>query len=180
MKAFKELGITKTLRVVFYTIILSFFPVFLFPPVRVFFLRLLGIPIGRDTIVHDIKLFNWYHKGLKALRIGNYCFLGNEVMLDLADEIVLEDHVTLSNRALVISHTNVGYKDHPLQRYFPKFSKRVLFKKGSFVGAGAIIMPGVTVGEGAVIGAGAVVLKDVPHWSVVAGVPARIIRKIKK
>lgn len=47
-----------------------------------------------------------------------------------------------------------------------------------WIGAGAIIHPGVTIGDGAVIGAGAVVTKDVPARSVVAGVPAKVIRQI--
>ena len=54
--------------------------------------------------------------------------------------------------------------------------KKVVIKDGAHIGIGAIIMPGVTIGEGAVVGAGAVVVNDVPAYSVVAGVPARVIR----
>ena len=61
--------------------------------------------------------------------------------------------------------------------------KRIDFKKGSFrknvwLGAGAKILPGVTVGENSIVAAGAVVTKSVPKNSVVAGVPAKIIKKV--
>jgi acetyltransferase-like isoleucine patch superfamily enzyme len=53
---------------------------------------------------------------------------------------------------------------------------KVVIKDGAHIGIGAIIMPGVTIGEGAVVGAGAVVVKDVPAYSVVTGIPAKVIR----
>ena len=52
-----------------------------------------------------------------------------------------------------------------------------MFKRGCCVSIGAVIMPGVTVGEGAIVGAGALVTKDVPDWSVVAGVPAKVLKQ---
>jgi acetyltransferase-like isoleucine patch superfamily enzyme len=52
-----------------------------------------------------------------------------------------------------------------------------MIDKDVWIGANCIILPGITVGEGAVIGAGSVVTKSVPPWTIVAGVPARIVRK---
>ena len=49
-----------------------------------------------------------------------------------------------------------------------------------WIGAGAIILPGVTIGEGAVVGAGAVVTKDIPPFAIVVGNPAKIIRYIEE
>ena len=54
----------------------------------------------------------------------------------------------------------------------------ILIKKGAWIGARAIILPNVTVGEGSIIGAGAVVTKDVPPYTVVAGVPAKKIKDL--
>ena len=48
-----------------------------------------------------------------------------------------------------------------------------------WIGVNAVVLPGVTIGEGAVVAAGAVVTKDVPPYSVVAGVPAKVIKKIE-
>ena len=57
-----------------------------------------------------------------------------------------------------------------------ELAKTVTIKKGAWIGARAIILPGITIGTGAIVGAGAVVTKDVPSLSVVAGVPARVIK----
>lgn len=58
-------------------------------------------------------------------------------------------------------------------------SKEIVLKKGCWIGANAVILPGVTVGENAVVGAGAIVTKSVPNKVVVAGNPAVIIKKIE-
>ena len=52
-------------------------------------------------------------------------------------------------------------------------------KRNAWIGAGAVILPGVTVGENAIVAAGAVVSKDVPDNTIVGGVPAKVIRRIK-
>jgi UDP-2-acetamido-3-amino-2,3-dideoxy-glucuronate N-acetyltransferase len=52
-------------------------------------------------------------------------------------------------------------------------------RKGASIGSSATILAGVTVGEGAIVGAGSVVTKDVPPWTIVAGNPARVLRKIE-
>lgn len=57
--------------------------------------------------------------------------------------------------------------------------KPVLIKKNAWIGARAIIMPGVTIGENAVVGSGSVVTKDVPDNTIVVGNPARILRTIE-
>jgi len=74
---------------------------------------------------------------------------------------------------------NVGFEDHPLQRHFPAYSKRVVLKRGCFVGTNVTILPGVTVGECAFVAAGAVVREDVPAYHVVGGVPAQTIRVLQ-
>lgn len=184
MKAVKETGSKKTVRFVLYAIyevlihrIISH--LLYFPQVRQFFLQIVGANIGKDSIIMDVKFFNWHHGGPAGLNVGERCFLGDETLIDLYDNITLEDDVTLAQRVLVLSHTNVGYKDHPLQKYFPKSSKPVVFKKGCFVGASSTILPGVTIGESSFIAAGSVVTSDIPNKSIYAGVPAKLIRKIK-
>jgi maltose O-acetyltransferase len=61
-------------------------------------------------------------------------------------------------------------------RFSGSVLKKITIEKDVWIGAQAVILPGVTVGEGAVVGAGAVVTKDVPPFAIIGGAPARIIR----
>jgi acetyltransferase-like isoleucine patch superfamily enzyme len=65
------------------------------------------------------------------------------------------------------------------QGYPPPISKdSIVVRCGSWIGAGAVILPGVTIGKNAVVGAGSIVTRDVPDFTVVAGNPARVLRRI--
>jgi maltose O-acetyltransferase len=152
----------------------------LLPPVRTFLLRLYGARVGRRVVLHDVRFFNLYRKGLAGLVIGDDCFVGDECLLDLAESIELEPQATLAERVLILTHTNVGYRDHPLQPHFPASVGPVTVERGAFIGAGVLILPGVRIGSCAFVAAGAVVTKDVAPWTVVAGVPARPIRTLDR
>ena len=52
--------------------------------------------------------------------------------------------------------------------------------RGCSTGTGTIIMPGVSIGEGAIVGAGSLVTKDIPAWTIAAGRPAKVLKKIKE
>lgn len=177
MKALHEIGWRKAARFLFYTLAMVPYAAALFPPVRRLWLCLLGARVGARTILHDVRFFNLYRRGLSGLDIGRECFVGNDCLLDLAEGIRLEDQVTLAERVLVLTHTNVGYADHPLQARFPAMAAPVTIRTGSFVGAGAIILAGRTLGPRAFVAAGSVVTEDVPSDALVAGVPARVIRR---
>ncbi|MBI4065007.1 acyltransferase [Candidatus Gottesmanbacteria bacterium] len=98
--------------------------------------------------------------------------------MDVRGGITLGDQVTLSNGCFIISHINVGFADHPLQKKYPTKEAPVMIKRGAYIGTGAILLPGVTIGAESVVGAGAVVTKNVPDHVVVVGVPARVFKKI--
>ena len=176
MKALGEIGIGRAVRFGFFTFAMLPYRAALFPQLRAPWLRLLGARIGPRSIVHDVRFFNLYRRGLSGLTIGAECFLGDECLLDLAEAIRLEDQVTLAERVVVLTHTNVGYQDHPLQARFPAMAAPVTIRRGSFVGAGATLLPGVTIGPNAFVGAGAVVTADVAEGALVVGVPAREVR----
>lgn len=171
MKTLKTVGIWKAIRFVWFFMFCEILRWSL-PPVRVWLLRLSGARVGRDTVIFDVRFANLYHYGFSKLTIGNRCFLGDEVMLDVRGGITLEDDVTISNRANIVSHINVGYPDHPLQKTYPTKEARVVIRRGAYIGTGAIILPGVTIGKESVVAAGAVVTKSVPDHAMVAGVPA--------
>ncbi len=178
MKALREIGLTRAARFGFFTLAMVPYRALLVPQLRAPWLRLLGARIGRRSVLHDVRFFNLYRRGLSGLHIGDDCFLGDECLLDLAEGVVLEDQVTLAERVVVLTHQNVGYADHPLQRSFPAMAAPVTIRAGSFVGASVTILAGVTIGPQSAVAAGAVVTADVPPNTLVGGVPARPLRTL--
>jgi len=176
VKALSEIGPRRALRFVWSRFLLAIFRVTPFPPLRSVFLRLCGATVGTDTILHRFTLINVDRGGFSALRIGNKCFIGDEVLVDLAAPVILEDHVTLAARVVILTHLNVGYKDHPLMARFPSRTASVTIERGSFVGAAATILPGCNIGPEAFVAAAAVVNREVTHREVVGGVPIRTIQ----
>jgi maltose O-acetyltransferase len=178
VKALDQIGWRKAARFGFFTAAMIPYRLLPVPQLRAPWLRLLGARIGSRSIVHDVRFFNLYRRGLGGLSIGEECFLGDECLLDLAEGITLEPQVTLAERVLVLTHTNVGYDDHPLQPHFPAMAAPVVIERGSFVGAAVTILPGTRIGASAFVAAGSVVTADVPARTLVAGVPARAVRTI--
>ncbi len=180
MNALKTIGISKAFKFLFFTIVQNLLHWAILPPIRNFWMRMFGATIGANSVLFDVQLFNAYHYGLSRLLIGDNCFLGDGVMLDVRGGIRLGHHVTLSNRVSVVTHINVGYEDHPIQKHYPTSENEVVIEDGTYVGTGAVILPGVRLGKECVVGAGAVVTKDVAARTVVAGVPARVIKKLAR
>jgi acetyltransferase-like isoleucine patch superfamily enzyme len=178
MKALAEIGWRRAVRFGFFTLAMVPYRLALVPQLRAPWLRLLGARIGRGTVLHDVRFFNLYRRGLAGLEIADECFIGDECLLDLAEGIRLERQVTLAERVLVLTHMNVGYADHPLQRHFPPIAKPVVVEQGAFLGANVTLLPGVRIGARSFVAAGAVVTSDVPAETLVAGVPARVLRPI--
>lgn len=87
--------------------------------------------------------------------------------------IWIEDNVMIAANAQLITN-NHDLHNHAVLECLP-----ITIKKNAWIGAGATILPGVTIGENAVVAAGAIVSKDVPANTVVAGVPARVIKTIE-
>lgn len=178
MKALQAVGIQKAVRFIVWELFGKLLHWCIVPQLRSFLLRLAGAEIGADTVILDVNFVNAYHHGFKKLSIGREVFIGEQVALDLRGGITLEDTVTISNGTNIATHINVGFPDHPLQSVYPTQESRVIIKRGSYIGTGAIILSGVTVGEGSVVGAGAVVTKNVPAHRLVVGVPAKVKKKI--
>lgn len=178
MKALDEIGWRRALRFGLTTVAMIPYRLAFVPPLRAAWLRMLGARVGRGTIVHDVRFFNLYRRGLRGLDVGTECFLGDECLLDLAEGIRLGPQVTLAERVLILTHTNVGYADHPLQRFFPSMAAPVTIGRGAFIGAGVTVLPGLAIGEESFVAAGSVVTADVPPRNLVAGVPARPIRTL--
>lgn len=126
-----------------------------------------GARISRNLIVHNAD-DDFHH-----LRIGNKCHVGRQVFLDLADTITVGDRVTISMRVMMLTHTNVGDSMCAL----PRKLAPITIGDDVYIGAGAILLPGVNLGPGSIIAAGAIVTRDVDPGSMVAGSPARSLAK---
>ncbi len=140
-------------------------------------LRKNGATIGSNCDIESPLIFH-NCEDYKNLIIGNNCHIGKNTFLDLKAPIVIEDAVCISMCTTILTHFDAGKS--PLKKHgFPDSKSKVLLKKGCYIGANAIILLGVTIGKCAVVGAGAVVAKDVAPFTVVGGVPAKMIKKIK-
>lgn len=112
----------------------------------------------------------------KNTKIGKNVFINFDcVFLDLGG-ITIEDNVLIAPKVSLLSE---GHPVSPEERQ-SLVPGHIQIKKGAWIGAGATILPGVTIGENAVVAAGAVVSKDVPVNTIVGGVPAKIIKTIEK
>lgn len=179
MKAVEELGFKKNFIFGIYILIEILYNFSLLPQIRKILLQIMGAKIGKDSIILKVKYVNWHQKGPGGFSAGRECFIGDETLIDLYDSVSLDDQVTIAQRVIILTHTNVGFTDHPLQKYFPRKSKGVVIKSSSFIGAGSIILPGVEIGRSCFIAAGSVVAKNVPSYSLYGGVPAKLIKKIR-
>jgi acetyltransferase-like isoleucine patch superfamily enzyme len=110
----------------------------------------------------------------KNTKIGKNVFINFDcVFLDLGG-ITIEDNVLIAPKVSLLSE---GHPVSPAERQ-SLIPGHIHIKKNAWIGAGAIILPGVTIGENAVVAAGAVVSKDVPGNTIVGGVPAKNIKSI--
>jgi len=104
------------------------------------------------------------------LSIGTYSTVNQNCRLDNRGGIKIGNHVSISAETIILT------AGHDVQsKVFKGFTKKVTIEDFAFIGTRAMILPGVNIGKGAVVAAGAVVSKDVEPYTIVAGVPAKII-----
>jgi len=123
---------------------------------------------------------------IRALRkagavIGTQVYIGEdlivtEVLEDRRPHLIIGDRVAIAQRVTIVTASDPNWSK--LYDYVEIVNGVVEIKDDAWIGAGAIILPNVTIGRGAIVGAGAVVTKDVPDFTVVAGVPAKVIKKL--
>lgn len=108
--------------------------------------------------------------------IGDYFYANfNLVIVDDID-VYIGDHVMIAPNVVI---TATGHPIHPdVRRDGRQFSLPVHIEDDVWIGAGAIILPGVTIGRNSVIGAGSVVTRDIPPNVVAVGTPCRVLREI--
>lgn len=109
--------------------------------------------------------------------IGRGCTLNEGVFFNAREKIIVGNNVTLS-AGVFITSAALRTDDIEAFKLREHCAHPVNIRDYAWVGAGAIILPGITIGEGAVVAAGAVVTEDVPNWTIVGGIPARILGKV--
>ncbi len=136
--------------------------------------NLLSEIIGSE-LDDSVTVFTPFHINYgKHTEIGKNVFINFDcVFLDMGG-ITIEDDVLIAPKVSLLSE---GHGILPEERH-ALIPKPIRIKKNAWIGAGATILQGVTIGENAVVAAGAVVSKDVPDNTVVGGIPAKIIKKI--
>jgi len=133
--------------------------------------------ITTSEIDESVTVFTPLHINYgKNTRIGKNVFINFDcVFLDLGG-ITIEDGVLIAPKVSLLSE---GHSVSPNERQ-SLVPGHIHIMKNAWIGAGATILPGVTVGENAVVAAGAVVSKDVPANPIVAGIPAKHIKNINQ
>lgn len=135
---------------------------------RSFLLRLFGAKVG-----HDVHIYNsatiympW------NLEIGDWSAIGEHAYIYNLGKVIIGEKVSISHRA----HLCAGTHDYT-NPILPLLNPPIKIDDQAWICTDAFIGPGVTIGEGAVIGARSVVVKEIEPWTVVAGNPAKEIKK---
>ena len=147
-----------------------------------------NISIGEKTYFHPyIELCAWDHyrgqSNTAEIIIGSGCSFGRYNNITCMNKITIGDNF-LAGRYVTISDNNHGNSSFN-EMTMPPYSRTLVSKgeitigKNVWVGDKATILGGVTIGEGAIVAANSVVTKDVPAFSVVAGIPARVVKIVK-
>lgn len=124
-----------------------------------------------DTLTVNLPFFCDFGR---HIRIGKNVFINTACVFTDLGGITIEDNVLIAPRVTIVT---VNHPETPSARR-GVILKPVHIKQNAWIGAGATILGGVTVGQNAIVAAGAVVSKDVPDNAVVAGVPAKVIKMI--
>jgi len=116
---------------------------------------------------------------MRGIHIGKNVYIGYDVIFDriYPHHIHIEDYVEIGDRSMISAHSRGSML---LRQAYERKIEPVHIKRGAWIMPGVIIIPGITIGEMSVIGTGAVVTKNIPPYSLAAGVPAKVIREIEK
>ncbi|RHU44989.1 acyltransferase [Clostridium sp. TF11-13AC] len=135
------------------------------------------IDIGNDARFLFIKEYHGKTYD-PSIKIGNNVSIRNRFSALSAEPIIISDNVLIASDVLITSEnhginpeTCMSYVENPLE------AKEVFIGSGCWIGEKVTIMPGVKIGERCVIAANAVVTKSIPAYCMVAGIPAKIIKK---
>jgi acetyltransferase-like isoleucine patch superfamily enzyme len=154
------------------------------------FIRLNNVKLGEDvkifafvnaygcTIGDGSKIGTFVEIQKNAI-VGKNCKISSHTFI--CEGVTIEDYVFVGHGVMFINdvYPRAANPDGSMQTEADWKVIPTVVKRGAAIGSNATILAGVTIGEGAIVGAGAVVTKDVPPKTIVAGVPAKIMRQIE-
>ena len=135
---------------------------------RRFLLRLFGAKIGKNVIIRPSVRTTYPWK----VSIGDYSWIGDDVVLYSLGEIEIGKNVVISQKSYICTGSH-----NYLQSDFPIFAKKITIKDECWLATDVFVSPGITIGKGTVIGSRSSVYKDIPSNKVCTGNPAKIIRE---
>ena len=135
-------------------------------------LRRLFAEIGEDCYIEPPLHTNW----------GAHTHFGRNVYANFGLTLVDDGDIYVGDNVMFGPHVTLATAGHPvlpeLREKGMQFNQPIRIGRNVWIGAGAIVLPGVTIGDGTVVGAGSVVTKDLPENVVAVGNPCRILREI--
>ena len=145
------------------------------------------ISIGDDCLINGRLVTETSNS---KINISNNVFIGGNTILDCLNEIKIYENVLISYECILTDHdshsTISEERKIDLERFQSNLmkwnevkNKPIIIKKNAWIGMRSIILKGVSIGEGSIVAAGSVVTKDVPDYTLVAGNPAVIKKKLK-
>lgn len=129
--------------------------------------------IGKDCYIEPPLHSNWG---------GKHCHFGDCVYANFNLTLVDDTHIYIGSNTMIGPNVTIATAGHPilpeLREQAYQFNAPVHIGKNCWLGAGVIVLPGITIGDNSVIGAGSVVTKDIPENVVAVGNPCRVLREI--
>lgn len=129
--------------------------------------------IGKDCYIEPPLHSNWG---------GKHCHFGDCVYANFNLTLVDDTHIYIGSNTMIGPNVTIATAGHPilpeLREQAYQFNAPIHIGKNCWLGAGVIVLPGITIGDNSVIGAGSVVTKDVPENVVAVGNPCRVLREI--
>lgn len=165
----------RNLMLFFYYLLISKLPRSHFPlgklfnDIRIFWVSRI-LKIGKDCKFQD----QIYIGNGKGIEIGNHCQINEHVKLDnvkIGNYVMIARHVTFLGKKHNFNSLNVPMILQGMVESMP-----TVVEDDVWIGANAIVMPGLTIRKGSIVGAGAVLTKDTQPFSIMCGVPARLLR----
>lgn len=140
--------------------------------------------IGENTSIWQYSVVLKQAKIGAHCNINSHCFIENNVEIGnfttVKCGVYLWDGIKLGNQVFIGPNVTFTNDKYPQSKIYPDTFQNTIIEDKVSIGAGSIILGGITIGKGSMVGAGSLVTKDIPQGELWYGSPARFIRKIEK